>query len=164
MLRQASSYIWEAGIDMENKGTIFLQDSQIQGLLANFLKFSYVANKTENYGEQHLDEDTAAAFVEGNLNIRQSEPVVTHLVACSFCRHITAELIKLDLAFAETEPARVESMEKTEPAKISEVLSGLLSRIFGSNEGAVFAHQEDEKDSENKEPENAENPDQEKIV
>ena len=141
---------------MENEGTIFLQDSQIQGLLANFLRLRSGADKTGNFGEQHLDEDTAAAFVEGNLNIRQSEPVVSHLVACSFCRHITAELVKLDLAFADTEPARVASVEKTEPAKISEVLSGLLSRIFGSNDGAVFAHQEEEREAESKESENAE--------
>lgn len=147
---------------MENKGTIFLQDSQIQGLLANFLKFRSGTDKTENFGEQHLDEDTAAAFVEGNLNIRQSEPVVNHLVACSFCRHITAELIKLDLAFAEIEPARRASFEKREPEKISEVLSGLLSRIFGSNDGAVFAHQEEEKESENKESETAESIDEKK--
>jgi hypothetical protein len=146
---------------MENKGNTFLQDSQIQGLLANFLRLRSVTDKTENFGEQHLDEDTAAAFVEGNLNIRQSEPVISHLIDCSFCRHITAELIKLDLAFAATEPARAASDEKSEPAKISEVLSGLLSRIFGFNDGAVFAHQEDEKEPE-KELENAEITDKEK--
>lgn len=141
---------------MENKGTIFLQDSQIQGLLANFLRLRSVTDKTETFGAQHLDEDTAAAFVEGNLNIRQSEPIVNHLVGCSFCRHITAELIKLDLAFAETEPSRLNAPEKAEPAKISEVLSGLLSRIFGSTDGTVFAHQEAEKESENKESEKVE--------
>lgn len=135
---------------MKNKGNTFLQDSQIQGLLANFLRLRSVTNKTENFGEQHLDEDTAAAFVEGNLNIRQSEPIVNHLVGCSFCRHITSELVKLDLAFAEIEPTRV-AQEKSEPAKISEVLSGLLSRIFGSTDGAVFAHQETEKEAESPE-------------
>lgn len=150
MLRKTASYKRRAGIEMENKGTIFLQDTQIQGLLANFLKLRSVADKTESFGEQHLDEDTAAAFVEGNLNFRQSEPVVNHLVGCSFCRHITAELVKLDLAFAETETSRA-VVEKSEPAKISEVLSGLLSRIFGSTDGAVFAHQETEKETENAE-------------
>ena len=138
---------------MENKGTIILQDSQIQALLTNYLRVSSVNNKTESFREQHFDEDTAAAFVEGNLNVRQSAPIIRHLVGCSFCRHITAELIKLDLAFAETEPSRLTAAEKAEPAKISEVLSGLLSRIFGSTDGAVFAHQEEEKEWEK--PENA---------
>lgn len=141
---------------MENKGTIFLQDSQIQGLLANFLRLRSVTDKTENFGEKHLDEDTASAFVEGNLNFRQSESVVNHLVGCSFCRHITAELVKLDLAFAETEPTRA-VVEKSEPAKISEVLSGLLSRIFGSTDGTVFAHQEEEKEPDNAETTNEKN-------
>lgn len=135
-------------MDMGNKGTFFLQDSKIQELLANFLKLQSAANKTENFREQHLDEDTATAFVEGNLNIRQSKPIINHLVACSFCRHITAELIKLDLAFAQSEMRHQTTVEEAEQAKISEVLSGLLSRIFGSTDGAVFAHQEAEKEAE----------------
>ena len=45
----------------------------------------------------------------------------------------------------ETSPTAV----KTEaPSKISEVLSSILSRIFGTNDGAVFAHQENEEDNE----------------
>lgn len=134
---------------MVNKGTIFLQDSQIQGVLANFLKLRATGDKADSFGAEHLDEDTAAAFVEGTLNFRQSEPVIKHLVACSFCRHITAELVKLDLAFAEAEAPRSASPENTEPAKISEVLGNLLSRIFGTSDGAVFAHQEAEKETEN---------------
>lgn len=139
---------------MENEGTIFTEDSQIQRALANFLRLRSVDNKPESFREQHLDEDTAAAFVEGSLNVRQSEPVINHLIGCSFCRHITAELVKLDLAFAETEPSRSTAAEKAEPAKISEVLSGLLSRIFGSTESTVFAHQEEEKESDKSEKTN----------
>lgn len=138
---------------MENKGTISLQDLQIQGLLANFLRRADVNNETASYRQQHLDEDTATAFVEGNLSVRQSEPIINHLVGCSFCRHITAELIKLDLAFAEAETARPTAIKESETAKISDVLSGLLSRLFGSTDGAVFAHQEEEKEA--KKPEEA---------
>ena len=100
--------------------------------------------------DQHLDNDSVTAFVEGNLTFRESEPIVSHLVDCSFCRHVTAELIRLDLAFAENEleiPASV-----SQPSKVSEVLSGLLARIFGTNENAVFAHQE--KNEESDEPVN----------
>ena len=139
---------------MENKGTIYTQDSQIQGLLANFLRLRSVDNKTDSFREQHLDEDTAAAFVEGNLSIRQSEPVINHLVGCSFCRHITAELVKLDLAFAETDLSLSTAAGKAEPSKISEVLSGLLTRIFGSTDGTVFAHQEEEREAKESEEAN----------
>jgi len=151
MLRKMSSQHREAETEMENKGITFLQDSQIQRLLANFLRLNSTDDKAEILREQHLDEDTAAAFVEGNLNFRQSAPIINHLIGCSFCRHITAELVKLDLAFAEVEITHPTQIEKSEPAKISEALNGLLSRIFGSADGAVFAHQEHEKEIEKSE-------------
>ncbi|MCC7307459.1 MAG: hypothetical protein IT173_07830, partial [Acidobacteria bacterium] len=50
---------------------------------------------------------------------------------------------------AET-PAVVPVAETAEPRKVSEVLSGLISRIFGTTDGAVFAHEEKNKDDENK--------------
>lgn len=136
---------------MENKETIFLQDSQIQKLLANFLSFNFANDNTETFGGQHLDEDTTAAFAEGKLNVRQTEPVIKHLVGCSFCRHVTAELVKLDSAFAETESPLAAAFEKDEPSKVSDVLSGLLSRIFASSDDAVFAYQEEEKQPESAE-------------
>ncbi|HQU82746.1 MAG TPA: hypothetical protein PKY59_06465 [Pyrinomonadaceae bacterium] len=130
---------------MENKGQLTAQDIQIQGVLDNFLKLRAKENTSAT---THLDEDSLTAFVEGNLSRRESQPIVSHLVDCSFCRHITAELVKLDYAFAETEEIRPVVSETAEPSRISEVLSGLLSRIFGSNEEAVFALEEKEEDSE----------------
>ena len=132
---------------MENKGLINPQDIQIQGVIDRYLR-SKVSSDNSTAQERHLDEDSLAAFTEGNLSRREAQPIVSHLVDCSFCRHITAELIRLDLAFAddEVQAATVEN----QPSKISEVLNNLLSRIFGTNDGAVFAHQEKE-DTENKE-------------
>jgi hypothetical protein len=129
---------------MENKKFINSQDIQIQGLLDRYLH-SQDLNKNITL-EKHLDEDLLAAFTEGNLNEREAQPIVSHLVECSFCRHVTAELVRLDLAFAG-EDVRFIAAE-SQPSKISEVLSALLSRIFGTNDGAVFAHQEKEPDSE----------------
>ena len=100
--------------------------------------------------ENHLDDDTLNAFVEGNLTAKQNEPIIRHLVKCSFCRHITAELVKLDIVFAEKTFERNGADSK--PSKVSDVLSNVLSSIFGKNDGAVFAHQETEdedRDSEN---------------
>lgn len=133
---------------MENKWQLQAQDIQIQGLLDNFLKLRSSGNYQEISKENHLSEDSLAAFVEGNLNQREATPIVSHLVDCSFCRHVTAELVRLDFAFAETEVARPVMSETAEPSRISEVLSGLMGRIFGSNEGAVFAHEEKEENSD----------------
>lgn len=130
---------------MEDKGKIKLQDSQIQQLLNNFLCSGVSSNNLAATG-QHLDEDTFAAFVEGNLSEGETQPILSHLVDCSFCRHVSAELIKLDYAFADE---KVESaVIRNEPSKVSEVLNNLLSRIFGTNDGVVFAHQETEDNTE----------------
>ena len=137
---------------MENTGKINPLDIKIQGLLDRFLKISSAENDTFTT-QNHLDEDTLSAFVEGNLREREAKPVVSHLVDCSFCRNITTQLVRLDLAFAgETETLPV---TETQPTKIADVLSGILTRIFGSNEGAVFAHHEEENpaDDENSETE-----------
>ena len=93
----------------------------------------------------HIDEDSLSAFVEGTLNARESDSIVSHLVDCGFCRHATAELIRLDLAFAEEETSAIADTS-VQPARLSEVLSGLFSKIFGNTEGAVFAHEEKKED------------------
>ncbi len=133
---------------MENKGKINPIDLKIQGLLDRYLRVRSIGNGFETE-QTHLDEDSLSAFVEGNLTYREAQPVVNHLVGCSFCRDITAELVRLDLAFAEqSQPvAAVES----HPTKVSEVLSGILSRIFGTSDGAVFAHHEEESKEETEE-------------
>lgn len=131
---------------MENSGNMNIEEIRIQGLLDVFLKRNSSARRFAGDSDEHLDQDTLSAFVEGSLGERQAGPVVSHLVDCSFCRHVTAELVKLDAAFAD-EPAR-EAVADAQPSKISEVLGGLLSRIFGTGDGSVFAHHEDEKKSD----------------
>ena len=137
---------------MENKMINDSQDSRIQNLLGGFLPARSSINGSESYAGAHLDDDSLTAFVEGNLNRRESQPIIKHLVDCSFCRHITAELVKLDYAFAgieENQPVNV--IKENEPSKISDVLNGLLSRIFGTTDSAVFAHNEAEDEAENSE-------------
>ena len=138
---------------MENDIKLDPQELQIQGLIDRYLATRNAASPAES--GHHADEDSLSAFVEGTLNARESDSIVSHLVDCGFCRHSTAELIRLDLAFAEDEaPAIAEA--SAQPARISEVLSGIFSKIFGTTEGAVFAHEEkkdeeaEEKNEENK--------------
>lgn len=136
---------------MEKEGKINPIDLKIQGLLDRFLRVRSANNGFES-AQAHLDEDSLSAFVEGGLTYREAQPVVNHLVDCSFCRNVTAELIRLDLAFADNTQA-VTAVAENQPSKISEVLSGILSRIFGTNDGAVFAHHEEDTTEESKKEE-----------
>jgi hypothetical protein len=132
---------------MENTGKLNREEIRIQGLLDGYLKRQTSAALATP--QNHLDEDSLAAFVEGNLSERESKPIVSHLVDCSFCRHVTAELVRLDLAFSD-EPVHT-LVQESQPSKISEVLNNLVARIFGTNDSAVFAHNETEEKAENKE-------------
>ena len=125
---------------MGSTENINVADARFQSLLGRYLQFRSVSD-TGQAENLHLDEDTLAAFTEGNLTMREATPIVGHLSDCSFCRHKTSELIRLDLAFAgdKISPNTVESRE---PAKVSEVLGGILSRLFGTGDAAVFAHEE----------------------
>ena len=121
------------------------QNAKIQGLLARYLE---LRSRASNAGvrNNHLDEDTLNAFVEGSISEREALPIVDHLTDCGFCRHKTTELVRLELKFADMdEPVSIQ--ETSAPASVSSVLSGILSRIFGTTEGAVFAHEEKKDDS-----------------
>lgn len=130
---------------MKNTGNMSSEELNIQNLLSNYLRLRVSNNGLMSEG-QHLDEDSLSAFIEGSLGQKESVPIVNHLVDCSFCRHLTAELVRLDFAFAD-EPSPVIAAGK-EPSKISEVLSSILGRIFGTTDGVVFAHQENEQDAD----------------
>ena len=131
---------------MENKGQMNSQEAMMQGLIGRYLKVRSANERNTVAKGPHLDNDSLAAFTEGNLSELEARPMVSHLVDCSFCRHVTAELNRLDLAFADNS-VMSPAAETSEPSRVSEVLSGLLSRIFGTSDGAVFAHNE-EKDEE----------------
>lgn len=118
-------------------GKTNLEESKIQKLLERYLQFQSTTAGTQS----HLDEDSLNSFVEGRLSKPESSLILGHLSRCSFCLHITAELAKLQYEFADEKAPRVAAAPA--PQKISEVLSGLLSKIFGTSDGAVFAHQEE---------------------
>lgn len=130
---------------MSQNGRTNSQDLKIQQLLSAFLRLRASSDKSSLIS-QHLDEDSFAAFVEGNIGAREAQPILNHLVDCSFCRNVTAELVKLDYAVAD-EVIRVGETGSA-PSKVSEVLSNLLSRIFDVNDSVVFAHQEKEEEIE----------------
>lgn len=118
-------------------------DERFQALLGGFL----CGRSSNETSHDHLDADTLSAFAEGNISEREATPIVSHLADCGFCRHITSELVRLDLAFAEADNSALLISDRS-PAKMSEVLSGILTRIFGTADSAVFAHQEPEPEKE----------------
>jgi hypothetical protein len=136
---------------MGSTDKINIADARLGGLLGQYLRQPSRSDSSRDLSD-HLDEDTLTAFTEGNLTVREGGPVVGHLADCSFCRHKTADLVRLDLAFADTEVVYA-GAESREPAKVSEVLSGILARLFGSGESAVFAHEETEEPDNRKEAE-----------
>lgn len=134
---------------MANATNLNPEETKIQSLLGRYLNARSSAEQAMNIGVDHLDEDALSSFIEGGLSEREARPMLSHLVDCTFCRHMTTELVRLDLAFADTVEVRVPVQEQ-EPAKISQVLNGILTRIFGTRDGAVFAHHESEEDKKEK--------------
>ena len=132
---------------MENTGNMKSQELKMQGLLDRYLA-SRASNENPAAQAFHLDDDSLTAFAEGRLSEREAAPMIAHLVDCSFCRHVTTELVRLDLEFAPESESVRPLVREAEPSKISEVLSRMFSSIFGTVDGAVTAHQD--KDEEKK--------------
>ena len=97
----------------------------------------------------HLDEDMLSAFVEGRLSEMESAPIVKHLVSCSTCRNITAQLIRLDAELAN-DVSEAHAPQQEEPGRIRHLLSDLASRVFPSTETEVFAYHAPADDFEKK--------------
>jgi hypothetical protein len=92
--------------------------------------------------DAHLDEDAICAFVEGRLEEAESAPVIEHLVACSPCRHTTAQLVRLESQF-ESEPPPTEEG----PGRVRSLLDQLASQLTPSfEEDTVFAYNDPEAD------------------
>lgn len=107
--------------------------------------------------QSHLDEDALSAFVEGRLSEPESAPVVKHLVSCSFCRNITAQLVRLDSEVGEHAPGQMPAQE--EPGRIRRLLEDLASRVFTANDDdAVFAYHAPAEDFKKKEEAGEEEP------
>ena len=132
---------------MKNAGRENAQEIGIQKLLDQYLASRNTFKSSVGETSLHLDEDSLAAFAEGSLSLRESTPVISHLVDCGFCRHKTAELVVLDLELSATEDRSI-PVVTTEPSTISQALNNVLSKIFGTSDQAVFAHQEEEDDTE----------------
>jgi hypothetical protein len=122
------------------------KNNQFQQMVENFLR---LRSASSNDTGAHLDDDSLAAFVEGDLSARENNMFMGHLSDCGFCLHKTAELAELQTYFASEEQDFAPAAE-TQPIRISEVLSGLFSRLFGNFDTGetVFAHEEKKEDKD----------------
>lgn len=90
----------------------------------------------------HLDEDAIGSFVEGRLGEAESPSLISHLVACAFCRRTTAELIRLE-SHIDVEDESIS--EDPNPGRLRVFLEHLAARtIAPAEEDAVFAYQNPE--------------------
>ncbi len=114
-----------------------MKEKDMEKLLMIYLNLSLVIPEEG----VHLDEDTTANLIEGNLSKRELKPIVKHLVNCAFCRHLTAEIIKFDSMLAEQE-----SIQVSQPTKISETIRELLSEFFQPMPASLEAFEEKTED------------------
>ena len=98
---------------------------------------------------EHLDDDSLGAFIEGRLTATESAPLISHIVACAFCRHATAQLIRLESELGEFDA--VQAPMSPEPSRIRRLLEALAARVLPqTDEEAVFAYQAPTDDSKSK--------------
>lgn len=89
--------------------------------------------------EDHPDEDTICAFIEGRLEEAGSSQMVSHLIACGSCRGITAQATRLDSQINSEYSA---PLEENEPGRPRSILEGLAARLLPvAEQDVVFAYQ-----------------------
>jgi len=130
---------------MEHVKDLSIENARMHDLLDRYFASRRTLKSSAAETSFHLDEDSLATFVEGTLSLRESGSVVDHLVDCRFCLHKTAELVRLDLELADVNYV---PLAEAQPVSISTVLSDLFSKIFGTNDSAVFAHEEKKDDED----------------
>jgi hypothetical protein len=89
----------------------------------------------------HPNEDLINAFVEGQLSEAESHYLVSHLVECATCLHLTAELIRHEPVTHEINSL---SPIEEQPGPLQRFIDSLVNGVPTLNEDAVFAYQEKE--------------------
>ncbi len=93
----------------------------------------------------HPDSDLMNSFVEGRLESDQEQFLISHLVKCSSCRQLTAQL-------ARATPDENEVGNAIAPIEEPSLVDGLIERLrrsfVPSTDDAVFAYQETDQTAE----------------
>lgn len=113
-------------------------------LVGLYLKKRYT-NEVNNPKEKHLDEDSLATFVEGNLNQKESISIVKHLIDCTSCRRTTAEIVRLNETFEEISTKGSVVSSSTSNGFL-EFWKTLTDKIISPIDQAAVAYQADPND------------------
>lgn len=115
----------------------------IRQLIDRRLKTRLSAEAVVAHFDDHLDDDSMAAFVEGRLEENESSSLISHLVQCSSCRYTTAQLVRLE---SQVDPESEATADES-PGRMRSFIENLAARITPSfEEDAVFAYQNPEPD------------------
>jgi len=87
----------------------------------------------------HLDDDIISALIEGRLGQAESLSMVSHLVNCATCLHLTANLIRFEADMNEVGSA---SMPEQDPGPLRKFLDRIAEGVIPLDEEAVVAYQE----------------------
>ncbi|HEY6119382.1 MAG TPA: hypothetical protein VIV66_05450 [Pyrinomonadaceae bacterium] len=109
----------------------------IRFMVRERLKARVVAT-TELPSENHLDDDTISAFFEGRLGDAESAPVITHLVSCSLCRHMTAQFAQFD---ADVSATTLPVVGEENPTSLRQWFEDFRTGFAGGSTEEVFAYQ-----------------------
>lgn len=136
------------------------QNQTFENLLSLFLQNRQTGAEVTS-GQNHLDEDTLSAFVEGSLSEREAVPVLSHLVDCGVCRGISSQLARLATSFEEA-PSTV-SNSSAQTSQLAAFWKNLTQKVFNPFEDAVVAYKDDEKEDTDESEKNPENNAEEKT-
>lgn len=105
------------------------------------LKARLSAGSSSGSATPHPNEDLINAFVEGELSEAESHYLVSHLMECATCLHLTAELIRHEPLTDE-----ISSLGPIEeqPGLLQRFIGSFANSISSTNEDAVFAYEEKE--------------------
>ena len=109
----------------------------IRSLIEQRLK-TRLADESAAVSTAHLDEDAICAFVEARLDEAESQPIISHLVACEPCRQTTARLIRLESRFDEED---VGASVSEGSGRVRQLLERLAAGLTPSFEEEVFGYE-----------------------
>lgn len=105
------------------------------------LKARLSERATSASASPHPNEDLINAFVEGSVGEPESDFMISHLVECAACLHLTAELIRQGPV---TDEINSLSPAEEQPGPFQRFIDSFVNVASGLNEDAVFAYQEPE--------------------
>jgi len=95
----------------------------------------------------HPDEDAMNAFVEGQLTAVEYRRLVSHLVTCAACLHLTAQMIRNGPELEQLDDLHISEQQRGPLQRFFDALAGGVAS--GSSEDAVFAYEEKKPFEEN---------------